>query len=123
MLCRARKHTITSPSSNPSAHENVADGATVLACSQATAERAAAVLGTDRVSTVLLGPPPSADSAPRPDRPVIDGDAPFILMLGTIERRKNAPHLLAAFVRLARELDEIRLVIAGADGDDAASLS
>lgn len=101
---------------------SVADGAEVLTCSQATAERAAVVLDTDRVTTVLLGPPPSARSVPLPDRPVVEGDAPFVLMLGTIERRKNAPHLVAAFDRLAREHPDVRLVIAGADGDDAAGL-
>ena len=101
---------------------SVADGAEVLACSQATADRAADVLGTDRVTTVLLGPPPSIVNAPRSDHPVVDGDAPFILMLGTMERRKNVAHLIAAFERLAREHRDVRLVIAGADGDDTPTL-
>ena len=43
------------------------------------------------------------------------------LALGTLERRKNLPTLVAAFGRLAAEHRDILLVLAGADGDDRPS--
>ena len=42
---------------------------------------------------------------------------PFVLVVGTLEPRKNLPRLIEAFVGLDRELRErYRLVLAGADG-------
>ncbi len=43
-------------------------------------------------------------------------DRPFVLSLGTVEPRKNLPHLVAAFGRAATEHTELVLVIAGPDG-------
>jgi glycosyltransferase involved in cell wall biosynthesis len=47
---------------------------------------------------------------------------PYVLSLGTIERRKNLPALVAAFAAASTELGDATLVVAGAPGDDAAAL-
>ena len=103
---------------------SVLDGAHVVTSSTATTSRVRELLATDRVHTIHLGPPP-VPTIPPEDRPVslpdLD-DGPFILALGTIERRKNVPTLVAAFGRLAREHEHVRLVIAGAPGNDAAAV-
>jgi glycosyltransferase involved in cell wall biosynthesis len=92
-------------------------GAWIHASSTATADRARALLGTDRVATILLGPPDApAHVAPR--RPIGVGDRPFVLALGTVERRKHLAHLVTAFATVADALPELDLVIAGAPGDD-----
>lgn len=102
----------------------VDDGATVVASSEATAGRVRDLLRTDRVRTILLGPPPihptTTNDAPVTAPPGL-GDlttAPFLLALGTLERRKNIPLLIDAFARVAGEHETVRLVIAGAHGDD-----
>lgn len=99
----------------------VDEGATVVACSEATAIRVRETLGTERVRTILLGPPSTTPAAAVPDGRIGPG-GPFVLSLGTIERRKNIPTLVAAFARVAHEHEDARLVIAGADGDDGAAV-
>ncbi|MEM9039625.1 MAG: glycosyltransferase family 1 protein [Actinomycetota bacterium] len=100
------------------------DGAHVVTCSEATR---VALLGhvdglePDRVTTVHLGPPDlpverAIRRSLRFDRLVPGG---YVLSLGTVERRKNVPGLVDAFGRLAAEVDDVRLVIAGAPGDDS----
>jgi glycosyltransferase involved in cell wall biosynthesis len=100
---------------------SVMDGAHVVTSSTATTSRVRELLATDRVHTIHLGPPP-VPTIPAEDRPAslpeLDG-GPFILALGTVERRKNIPTLVAAFGRLAREHEHVRLVIAGTAGNDA----
>ncbi len=98
---------------------SVDDGAHVITCSDATTARVIALLDTDRVTTVLLGPPaePSSDSSWPGVLHAHDGH-PFVLSLGTVERRKNVPTLVTAFGRLAAEHSSVRLVIAGAPGND-----
>jgi glycosyltransferase involved in cell wall biosynthesis len=105
----------------------VDDGAHVVTSSDATTRQARELLGTDRITTVLLGPPPP----PPPDGTAPDvaptglpdlAAAPFILSLSTLERRKNLPLLVAAFGRLAHEHESVRLVMAGAVGNDAAAI-
>jgi glycosyltransferase involved in cell wall biosynthesis len=98
----------------------VADGAHVVASSRATARRVRELLDTDRVTTVPLGPPLLA----APPLAVPGGLAtlvgvPYVLALGTVERRKDMPTLIAAFARLAANHERVHLVIAGRDGDDA----
>jgi glycosyltransferase involved in cell wall biosynthesis len=101
----------------------VADGAHVVTSSDATTRRARELLDTDRVRTVLLGPPPPAGGPVATAAPAGLPDlAVFILALGTIERRKNVPTLIDAFGRLAREHAAVRLVIAGAAGNDVAAV-
>ncbi len=98
----------------------VAEGTYVVTSSNATTVKARELLSTDRIRTIHLGPPP-IPPIPPDDRPAglpdVEG-APFILALGTIERRKNLPTLVAAFGRLAHDHRDVRLVIAGADGND-----
>jgi len=102
---------------------SVADGAIVHASSHATARRVAELLATDRVEVVPLGPPPPPRAA-EPRRPLaaVDG-RPFVLSLGTMERRKNLPALVAAFGDAAGELPDVHLVLAGPPGDDAEAVS
>ena len=108
----------------------VGEGAHVVTSSRATEERARELLGTDRVSTVHLGPPEPADAGgpPGPDDRRVDlpddlRDEPFVLALGTVERRKDVPTLVRAFALLAAEHETVRLVLAGAPGDDAEAVA
>jgi glycosyltransferase involved in cell wall biosynthesis len=98
----------------------VARGAHVHVSSRATAAAAGELLGTDRVHIVHLGPvePPDVERRAVPD---LVG-TPFILALGTIERRKDLPSLVRAFGHLAGDDRELRLVLAGAPGDDSGRL-
>jgi len=102
------------------------DGATALTSSQATADRLREHVDTDRIEVVHLGPPldldEDGDDAPPAVATRLEG-APFILSLGTIERRKNVPTLVRAFGRLAAEHPDAHLVIAGRDGDDATTVA
>jgi len=99
----------------------VTDGAHVVTSSDATTRRVRALLDTERVETILLGPPPlrsvpaNRNLARPPGLPELDV---FVLALGTLERRKNLPTLVAAFGRLAREHPTVELVMAGAVGND-----
>jgi glycosyltransferase involved in cell wall biosynthesis len=95
----------------------VAHGATVHASSAATAAACRELLRTERVETIPLGPPP--DPPPARDRP--DGP-PYVLALGTLERRKNVPRLVEAFGKLVANRHDVALVLAGADGDDRAAI-
>ena len=102
---------------------SVQTGAHVLTCSDATTARVRDLLDTDAVTTVLLGPPPAstADGFSPVDVGIQPGQ-PFVLSLGTVERRKNVRSLVAAFERLAAERPTVRLVIAGAPGNDQAAV-
>lgn len=98
-------------------------GAWVHASSEATASRARELLGTDRVVAIHLGPPDPlpAASDPPPVAAAIAG-RPFVLAIGTEERRKGLPLVVAAFGDVAVANPEALLVLAGAPGDDTASL-
>ena len=102
---------------------SVADGAHVVTSSVSTSDRVRELLDTAAVTTIHLGPPPFDASARRVAPALGDPDAPFVLALGTIERRKNIPTLVQAFDRLAREHPTVQLRIAGRDGDDATGLA
>lgn len=96
---------------------SIARGATVHASSTATAAELADLFPGCRVATIPLAalpvPPPAAEPPiPRLTR------RPYIAAIGTLERRKNLPVLVAAFGVLAAEHPDILLVLAGADGDD-----
>lgn len=113
---------------------SIADGAHVVASSTATADRLGELFTTDRVHTILLGPPPvqsqtSSTARPPAVRPpavlsgdVLADDAPVVVAIGTVERRKNLPMLIAAFARLAAEHETVHLVVAGRAGDDSPAL-
>ncbi len=106
----------------------VADGAHVVTSSAASTDRVRSLLQTERVRTIHLGPPRPAACATNASRPADPqlaerfADRRFVLSLGTIERRKNLPVLAAAFERVAAEVPEVVLAIAGASGDAAAEL-
>ena len=101
----------------------VSDGAHVVTSSDATTRQVRELLATDRVRTVLLGPPPTERVPPLSEPPPGLPDlSEFLLALGTMERRKNLPTLVDAFGRLAREQSTVRLVIAGAAGNDVAAV-
>ncbi len=101
----------------------VADGAHVVTSSDATTRRVRELLGTERVRTILLGPPPADDAPPLTQAPPgLPELSEFLLSVGTMERRKNLPTLVDAFGRLAREQATVRLVIAGAAGNDVAAV-
>jgi len=95
----------------------VAGGAHVHASSEATAAQVRALLGTDRVHVVPLGPPPAGRRMT-----VSAHGPPFVLALGTTERRNKLSALVAAFGRLSPAVGDVELVIAGADGDDRAAI-
>lgn len=99
-------------------------GATVHTSSEATASRVRELLATDRIEVIHLGPLP-LDAPPTscPAGVAADlGGHPFVLALGTVERRKNLPALVRSFATASPELDDVQLVIAGAPGDDHAAL-
>src|SRR5699024_748557 len=95
----------------------VAEGAHVHTSSDASARKVRELLDADRVTTVHLAalpveePPAAAPVSGLPEDP-------FIVSIGTEERRKNLPRLVEAFgAAVAGGLDAA-LVIAGAAGDD-----
>jgi glycosyltransferase involved in cell wall biosynthesis len=99
------------------------DGAHVVTSSAATMDRMADRFDTARISTIHLGPPPHDPEQRRTAPALGDPDAPFVLALGTVERRKNLPTLVGAFARVAAEHPTVQLRIAGRDGDDSAALA
>lgn len=104
----------------------VADGAWIHTGATAVSTQASELLGTDRVVTVPLGPPaPIAELAalPAPPAAATLGGRPFVLALGTQEKRKDLTLLIAAFDELAHRLPDVRLVLAGAPGDDSAAVA
>lgn len=107
---------------------SIADGAHVVTSSDATTSQVRDLLDTDRVTTVHLGPPSPVPHHDRATTPTPTRLAPlearrFALALGTTERRKNLPVLVRSFGRLAAELDDVRLVIAGGPGDDEVAIT
>lgn len=102
----------------------VADGAWIHTSSEATARRARSLLDTDRVVSIHLGPPQRSDAAPTSTPEGLEplaGPA-FVLAIGTEERRKDLPTLVAAFGRLAADRPAIRLALAGAQGDQSSEV-
>ncbi len=102
----------------------VATGAVVHASSQATADAVRELLRTERVEVIALAPLPLPDLGREPVPPVAElVGVPFVLAVGTLERRKNLPRLVAAFGQVAQADPEVRLVLAGADGDDREAIN
>ncbi len=102
----------------------VAEGAWIHTSSAATAEQARTILGTDRVVSVHLGPPPQTVAAPATTPAGLEPllGPPFVLAIGTEERRKDLPTLVAAFGELAADRPLLRLALAGARGDQSAEV-
>lgn len=96
-------------------------GAVAVCSSDATARVLRAVVPGATVRTVHLGALPLA--APTPVCPVAELDgAEFVVSVATLERRKNLPRLVEAFGLLGAERRDLRLVLAGGDGDDRAAV-
>jgi glycosyltransferase involved in cell wall biosynthesis len=66
----------------------------------------------DRTTVVPIAPRPRYGAANVPAR-LPDPAAPFLLMLGTVNRRRNLPAALDALMQVRREVGPIRLVLAG----------
>jgi len=100
----------------------VVAGAFVHASSDDTARHVRELFDTERVTTIRLGlppaPPPLSSLAAPEVGTTLRGD-PFVLAIGTEERRKALPLLVAAFGSVAVEHAELWLVLAGAEGDDS----
>lgn len=111
----------------PVVRRAVARGATLHTGSEFVAGEIEEIFGpglrrSGRVVVVPLGVPPlgaETDTA-HPEMPpeVANrlGSAPFVLAIGTLEPRKNLPHLVSAFGKVATMHEDARLVIAGHDG-------
>jgi len=92
-------------------------GAVAHVPSQATADALADLVPGARAHVVPLGPlplGPAPAACPFPDL----GGRPFVLAIGTLERRKNIPVLVDAFARMRTAVEGLQLVLAGTDGDD-----
>ncbi len=103
---------------------SVRAGAVVHTSSTATADNVRTLLGADRVEVIHLAPltvpPDPGDEHGWAATGLGLRGSPFVLALGTMERRKNLPQLVAAFA--TAELGDAQLVLAGADGDDSSAV-
>jgi glycosyltransferase involved in cell wall biosynthesis len=94
-------------------------GAVVHTSSHATEAVVRELFPQALVQTIHLGP--LTPSPPAALAPVAELEGrPFVLAVGTLERRKNVPTLVRAFGRIAADVPQLRLVLAGSDGDDTA---
>jgi len=97
-------------------------GATVHTSSEFAASEIEDIFGPGlraegRLVVIPLGVPALGSDSALPDALAAQlGDAPFVLAIGTLEPRKNYPHLVSAFGEVAANHDDLRLVIAGRDG-------
>ena len=108
--------------SGPILRRAVREGCWVHCTTRTIAEQVRRVLpelAADRVVVVPFGVPRLGVPGPLPPEVAraLDG-VPYILALGTLERRKNVPALVRAFDDVAADDAELRLVIAGSDGPD-----
>ena len=87
----------------------------------ATAEEATSLLGTERVVAIHLGapPPPAPEHGDPPPGLGTLVERPFVVAIGTEERRKGLPLLVEAFAEPAMAHTDAHLVLAGARGDDS----
>jgi glycosyltransferase involved in cell wall biosynthesis len=106
----------------PIVRRAIARGASVHTGSHFVAAEIEEIFGNElraegRLVVVPLGVPAlgAASSLPEAASARLDG-APFVLAIGTLEPRKNFPHLVSAFGELAARHPDLRLVIAGHDG-------
>jgi glycosyltransferase involved in cell wall biosynthesis len=106
----------------PIVRRAIARGATVHTGSQFVADEIEEIFGPGlraggRLVVIPLGVPALAEESevPAPLGDQLDG-APYVLAIGTLEPRKNYPHLISAFGELAARHDDLSLVIAGPDG-------
>jgi glycosyltransferase involved in cell wall biosynthesis len=104
---------------------SIQTGAVVHSSSHATSATLRELFPQARVETIHLGTPPRRDveSSLRPSALTDFGNAPFIVAVGTVEKRKNYRNLVKAFAIAAHEVPELQLVIAGSAGDDSNELN
>jgi glycosyltransferase involved in cell wall biosynthesis len=95
----------------------IARGAVVHTSSHATQDAVHRAFPHAQVHTVHLGPLPLMPAADVLAVPEL-AERPFILAIGTVERRKNLPRLIEAFGVAAAHLPDTALVLAGGQGDD-----
>jgi glycosyltransferase involved in cell wall biosynthesis len=77
----------------------------------------AALRAEQRLVVIPLGVPDLGEVSALPDGLYnAISDDPVVLAIGSLEPRKNYPHLVGAFGELAATHDDVRLVIAGVDG-------
>ena len=101
----------------------VARGAWLHVTSEATAVQARELLATDRVGIVHLGPPPAPVAVEGTPDPVVElAGRRLVVAVGTAERRKDLPLLVAAFAHVAADRSDVLLALAGAPGDDSQRL-
>jgi glycosyltransferase involved in cell wall biosynthesis len=93
-------------------------GAVVHTSSHATEELVRGLFPGVPVRTVHLGPLPLPAPSATPPIPSLTG-RPYVLSIGTLERRKNLPRLVAAFGRVAAAHPDVVLVLGGGGGDDS----
>lgn len=104
----------------PAVRRIVAKGGWIHTPSEHVATQARELFDTTRVVAVHHGPPEAFEVR---DAPVgLVPDAPFVLALATLEPRKNIPRLVRAFGAVASRHAELRLLLAGPEGTDAASV-
>lgn len=107
----------------PALRRAVARGATIHTTSEFVASEIAEIFGagladSGRIEVVALGVPdlgPPITTIPAEVAPTISA-GPYVLAIGTLEPRKNLPHLVAAFGAIAGAHPDLRLVLAGPDG-------
>ena len=90
----------------------------VVCISQATADDVMRELGVDSDRIAVVHPGVDEvyfDAAPAP--PPVLGGRPYVLAVGTLTARKNLGALIDAFALIAQDQADVRLVIAGAEGD------
>lgn len=97
-------------------------GAWIHTSSRATEAAVRELLGTDRVATVLLGPPAPLPAGDEAAIAALRGRR-FVVAIGTEERRKGLSLLVEAFDDLASSDPDVVLVLAGAAGDDTDALT
>lgn len=103
----------------------VASGAVVHASSTATADEVRSLLPGASVHTVHLAAvplTPAPANAPTAAAVTQLAGRPFVLFIGTFERRKNLPMLVQAFAAIASSHPDLCLVLAGGEGDDSAAV-
>ncbi len=112
----------------PIVRRAVSRGATIHAPSRFVADEVAEIFGADlaadgRIHVVPWGVPALVEPDPleAATHELVSG-GPYVLSLGTLEPRKNLPHLVSAFGRVAATLADLRLVIAGPDGAATAAV-
>ena len=79
------------------------------------------LIDSGRVSVVAFGIPPiGSRGSADPWVDTLIAGRPYVLFIGTDEPRKNLPRLVEAFGRVAREVPELALVLAGRETDHTA---